>query len=290
MAEPRIRRAPADAGPAPDTGAAPRGAQVLDRAVALLHLLGGSGAEGIRLGELADRTGLNEPTCHRILASLVHHGLAERLPGGRAYRLGLELFALGARAADGPGLRRLCRPALRRLAMDTGATSFLMMRRGFDSLCVDRQDGGHFIQTLTGDIGGTVPLGIGPGSQAMLAFYPDAEIAEVLDRNTPHYARYGGRARIEWHLQQTRARGYAFDDDEMFPAISGLAVPLRTRDQEVVASLGVGLLTAALRAAAPDRLVALLQAESAAISPVINPLDRRLHRPMRLLAAADDEI
>lgn len=268
----------------------PRGAQVLDRAVAVLRILAESGTAGTKLRDIARRARLNEPTCHRILSSLVHHGLAERLPGGRAYRVGLELFALGARAADGPGLRRLCRPALRRLVVETGGTTFLMMRRGFDSLCVDRQDGGYFVQTLTGDIGGSVKLGIGPGSQAMLAFYAEAEITEVLYRNELHYARYGGRAQIEMHLEQTRARGYAFDDDEMFPGISGLAVPLRSRDGEVVASLGFGLLTGVMRARPIEELAALLHAEAAEIGPQVNPLDRRLHRPMRLIAAEDDEL
>jgi DNA-binding IclR family transcriptional regulator len=51
------------------------GVQTIDRAVAVLNWLGNSGEQGIRLVDLQRALGLKRPTVHRILSSLVDHGL-----------------------------------------------------------------------------------------------------------------------------------------------------------------------------------------------------------------------
>jgi len=99
-------------------------------------------------GKLRKHVGLTGPTSHRIIAALERHGLIEREQATKRYRLGLSLFALGARAADGTGLRTVCRPALLRLAAESGDTVFLMARSGFDAVCVDRQEGAYIIDSL----------------------------------------------------------------------------------------------------------------------------------------------
>ncbi len=67
---------------------------------------------------------------------------------------------MGATAADGTGLRRLAGPALMRLSAETGDTVFLMARAGFNTVCVDRQQGAYVIDSLTGHIGGQIPMGL----------------------------------------------------------------------------------------------------------------------------------
>jgi DNA-binding IclR family transcriptional regulator len=49
--------------------------QTIDRAMAVLSWLGNSGEQGLRLVDLQRVLGLKRPTVHRILASLVDHGL-----------------------------------------------------------------------------------------------------------------------------------------------------------------------------------------------------------------------
>src|SRR5262245_13194845 len=121
------------------------GTQLLDRAVAILSHLGEVGRGGARVSEIAEVFGLNISTAHRIISSLERHRFVERDPESKRYRLGLALFALGAKAADTTGLRRLSHPALMRLASQTGDTVFLMARNGFNTVCVDRQEGAYVI-------------------------------------------------------------------------------------------------------------------------------------------------
>ena len=64
------------------------GMQTLDRAVGVLTCLGHSGEQGMRLIDLQRALGLTRPTVHRILASLIDHGLVAYDEGSRTYRLG----------------------------------------------------------------------------------------------------------------------------------------------------------------------------------------------------------
>src|SRR5262249_29183934 len=91
------------------------GTQLLDRAVAVLKFLGQVGEAGARATAIGEAVGLKPSTAHRIIGALERHNLVEREHATKQYRLSVALFALGSQAAEGTGLRRVCRPALLRL-------------------------------------------------------------------------------------------------------------------------------------------------------------------------------
>src|ERR1700726_2438570 len=108
------------------------------RTFAVLRHLASADGNGLRLKDIADAVGLPPPTTHRLLTSLMAEGMVERRPGTKLYRLGLDLFALAARAGNPMNLRELCRPALLRLTGSLGETIFLLVRSGFDAIWIDR--------------------------------------------------------------------------------------------------------------------------------------------------------
>jgi DNA-binding IclR family transcriptional regulator len=251
------------------------GTQLLDRAVALLNHLGDIGERGARAQEVAKALGLTAPTAHRILAALQRHGLVEREIATKRYRLGLSLFAIGAKAADGTGLRRLCRPALSRIAAQTGDTVFLMARSGFNVVCVDRQEGSYIIGSLTGHIGGQVPLGVGSASLAILAYLPVEEAEIVIEANAGLYEEYNGLNAnvIRGQLASVREKGYALDQDKLVAGISALAVPILPQGRDVMAALTINMTSARLPEKRIPECVALLREEVATIERGINPLE-----------------
>lgn len=251
------------------------GTQLLDRAVALLNHLGDIGERGARAQEVAKALGLTAPTAHRILAALQRHGLVEREIATKRYRLGLLLFAIGAKAADGTGLRRLCRPALSRIAAQTGDTVFLMARSGFNVVCVDRQEGSYIIGSLTGYIGGQVPLGVGSASLAILAYLPVEEAEIVIEANAGLYEDYNGLNAnvIRGQLASVREKGYALDQDQLVAGISALAVPILPQGRDVMAALTINMTSARLPKMRIPELVAQLRKEVVTIERGINPLD-----------------
>ena len=251
------------------------GTQLLDRAVAVIKLLGQVGEHGARMAEIADGLALKAPTAHRIVSALERHGLIERERSTKRYRLGLALFALGATAADGTGLRKISRPALLRLATASGDTVFLMARSGFNVVCVDRQEGTYVLDSLTGHVGGQIPMGVGPGSQSILAFLPSDEAAAIVEANTPLYPRYHGLTAdsVREKLPQIREQHFALDDGELVRGISALAVPILPQGRDAIASITINMTSARLGDRL-EELVALLKSEVGDIEQVINPLER----------------
>lgn len=251
------------------------GTQLLDRTVGVLKLLGEFGEQGARIAEIAEKLGLKTPTAHRIVTALERHGLIERERATKRYRLGLALFALGATAADGTGLRKLSRPALLKLAAITGDTVFLMARSGFSVVCVDRQEGAYVLDSLTGHIGGQIPMGVGPASQAILAFLTADEAEAVIDANATLYARYNGlnAASVRNCLPRIREQGYAIDHGELVPGISALAVPILPPGRDAVASIAINMTSVRLEKGRVAEYVALLRSQVSEIEKAINPLE-----------------
>jgi len=256
------------------------GTQLLDRAVGVIKLLGTFGEKGARMSEIAESLGLKTSTAHRIVSALERHGLIEREHATKRYRLGLALFALGATAADGTGLRKLCRPALLRLAGETGDTVFLMARSGLNVVCVDRQEGSYVLDSLTGHIGGQIPMGVGPASEAILAFLPDDEADAIIEANAALYTRYHNLStdKIRGRLPQIRAQRYALDHGELVEGISALAVPILPPKRDAVASIAINMTSARLGSERLKELLELLRTQVARIEESINPLEGTVSR------------
>ncbi len=249
------------------------------RTFALLRVLADAG-NGLRLKDLADTARLPRPTTHRILASLMAEGMVERDSSGKLFRLGINLFTLAARAGSPMNLRELCRPGLLRLTGSLGETIFLMVRNGFDAVCIDRTSGPLPIRSFTGDIGGSVMLGIGQGSMAILAHLAAGEQDEVIRYNLPRMRGFASfdEAFLRAEIASVRAKGYSDGAQGLIPGMAGLGVPILASDGRAVAALSVGSTTDRMT---PERNVVIariLTNEAQQISARLNPFDPTLRR------------
>ena len=124
---------------APDQGVS--GAQSVDRALSLLPLVARSPQRGLGLGAIVEETGLSRPTARRLLLSLIRSGMIEQDPKTKAYRLGEEIYVLGALAAPRFGLMDVAAETVMRLAEITEDTAYLSVRRDTFSVCMMRHEG-----------------------------------------------------------------------------------------------------------------------------------------------------
>lgn len=210
------------------------------RAVQLIKLLGQRATEGWRLSDIAPAADLGKATTHRLLAALTDSGFAYQNPDTRRYYLGYEIVRLGSLATRFD-VAELARPALLRLARETGDTVFLSVREGLDALCLERHVGDFPIKTLTLTVGDRRPLGVGAGSLALLAFLPDEEIAEVIASNAPRLEGYPGFAPPELRrlAVEARAQGYAFNDGRIVSAMCAVGVPVLDLRGRIAAAISV---------------------------------------------------
>ena len=262
----------------------------LQRGIQILRLLSESPDQGLKLKEIADSTHLPQATAHRILKQLETENMVEQTQEGKNYRLTLDLFTMAAKAASHSQFRQICRPSLLRLSGALNDTVFLMVRSGFDAVCVDRVDGSIPIRSLTGDVGGRVPLGMGQAASIILALLPEDECEEVIRFNVPRliHLDYIDEAGLRFNVAHARKNGYAIKQGQgSLTEMSGVSVGITDRNKQVVGALSIGTLNERLNADRLPHIVKMLQTEAAKISALINPYDPALRRPLQHLRSAD---
>lgn len=241
------------------------GAQSVDRALALLSLIGQHSAVGITLSDLVADTGLNKATVRRLVLALMRARLVEQSDITRSYHLGEEAYLLGLLAQDRHGLLSQTIDSLQRLAQTTGDAAFLSVRRGRYAVCLHREDGTYPIRTYALMPGGHHPLGVGAGSLAMLAALPETEAEAVMTSNhaelTSNYPRLPPET-LRTHLAQTQATGIALNPGLIFEDSWGLGVALRGQKGQLVGAVSLAAIESRMKEPRRSELAQKLQAEA----------------------------
>jgi DNA-binding IclR family transcriptional regulator len=217
------------------------GMRSLDRALKVLHALAVKGHTRMRLTDIALQAGLPKATTMRILAALVEQNLAKVDDDGRSWRLGRELIYLGLSASRRNPVPRYVIDSLETLAAGSGDTSYLTVRSGDDTICVERALGPYPLQALTIEVGSRRPLGVGSGSVALLAALPADEARSVIARNAPRLTGYPRfeLGTLEREVDVARERGYALTQSHLVGGVNAIGMTVRAQSGEPVAALSV---------------------------------------------------
>ncbi|MDO8187677.1 IclR family transcriptional regulator [Conexibacter sp. JD483] len=191
------------------------------------------------VSDLARETGLHRSAVHRLLHTLTHGGLLERVEPG-VYGLGSELIRLGRQAERRNRLAPLAREHMEKLAATTGDSVTLVALRGASAVYVDIVDGSHPLR-FSVEVDDAVQLHAGAGGRALLAFQPDAVIEQALARRLERYTEHTpvDPAALRARLAETRASGYAFSVGEVTPGSRTVAAPVRDHTGAVVAAVAI---------------------------------------------------
>jgi DNA-binding IclR family transcriptional regulator len=193
---------------------APGGAAAVDRALNLLRAFR-TGDQTLQLTELAQRTGLYKSTAMRLIASLEHAGMLQRLDDGR-YALGSELARLHTIYTASFSLDRLVMPVLQALVDRTGESAAYNVRQpqgaGWARLCLYRVDSPNVLRdhARAGDL---QPADRGAGARVLIAFGSDFD-PSGLDR----------KARVFY--EDIRRKGYCAIKGDRTPELAGIAAPV----------------------------------------------------------------
>jgi DNA-binding IclR family transcriptional regulator len=192
-----------------------------------------------RLAELIDEP---RTTTYRLLRSLEALDLVESGSQPGSYRLGWKLMRLGAAVVERLDERQAALPVMERVHERVGETVFLLVRRDRNAVCIERLEGLR-VQSLALRLGGSLPLHVGAGPRALLAWEPEeAWEAYVADGglDVPADGTPMTRASLHRELTETRARGYAISDEDVTPGIASLGAPIFDYTGTVRAALSIG--------------------------------------------------
>ena len=165
------------------------------RALDVLAHAGGPDDPGLGVVDVARRLGVDKSQASRTLRTLAEHGLVERDPVTRAYRVGPRVFGYAALVAD----RRLLRaapPVLAALVATLGERAHLSVLDGDAVLTLLSESPPHAVQAA-GWAGRSVPAYCTAAGRALLADH-DADAQAAL------LARRGVRARRAQHRHRPR--------------------------------------------------------------------------------------
>lgn len=207
-----------------DHDPAPGGVAAVDRALALLSTFR-AGDVSVGLTELSARTGLYKSTALRLLASLEHARLLQRLDDG-CYALGNEIARLHAIYAASFSLDQVVLPELRRLVKATSESAAYHVRQGQGAdavrLCLYRIDSPHPVRDhiRAGDV---LPLERGTGGRVLTAFDPArAKVRGAADRKL---------------LAAIRERGYYAATGDRLAEVAGISAPVFHADGTLAAAI-----------------------------------------------------
>jgi DNA-binding IclR family transcriptional regulator len=242
------------------------GTQAVARAIALLKAFSDAQPEWT-LNDLARATGLNKTTAFRLLSALEAEHLVMRNPLSGAYRLGVELIAMGGVAMRSNPLRTVSRPTLVTLAEQSGEAATLEVLMDNHVLVLDEVAGGNPMG-MTQDVGSRLPVHATATGKVLLAFSPEEQSAKLLAAPlqplTERTVTEPEQLRRE--LARIRQEGVAITQGELEPGFVAVAAPVLDRERQAVAAISVGGPSLRLTAERLPQMAAMVQMAARQIS------------------------
>jgi IclR family pca regulon transcriptional regulator len=212
--------------------------QSLERGLALLGTFTPD-RPALGISELAGRLGLTRSTTHRYVSTLARLGYLTQDEQTRKYRLGIRVLDLGFTVLGSLELREIAAPHLQRLAQATGHTANLAIRDDTDVILIDRIRGrpGRYHQLeFSLHVGSRLPSYCSATGKALLAFLPQRDLDELLDRI--ELIPRGPRAVTH---RPTLLADLALNDEELDSGLRAIAAPIRSRSGAVVAAINLAI-------------------------------------------------
>ena len=186
------------------------------------------------LGVIATRLGLSRTTVHRLAASLLERRYLNLAPR-RGYSLGPKLLELGGMAREQIDLIRIARPAMEKLAEETGDAVLLTIRDGDAAVLVDYVAASRRLAPRL-RIGERAPVVAAAAGAALL-------IDMSADERLALWARLasGDAATFVGRVASAARSGLVVDAAVADPDIAALAAPIRGADGTIRGALSVAM-------------------------------------------------
>lgn len=234
----------------------------------------------LSVSEVAEITGVTRASARRLLYTLCALGFARQ--EGRTYVLTPQLLRLGSAYLSSTRLSAIARPHLRSLVANLNEFASMSVLDGDEVVYIARELADRLVMVGI-NVGTRFPAYATATGRVMLAALPETEIRQRLarvkiERHTEHSITEPAALLTE--ILAVRDQGYSWVDEELGEGVRSLAVPVRGRDDDVIAAVNVSGGNVAASEAFRSRALPLLIETAAAIEAdyltiveVVDPLD-----------------
>ncbi len=213
--------------------------QSLDRALGLLTLV--ASRDGITLSEIAELAELPASTVHRILSTLEAHRFMRQDPDAGHWTIGVGAYSVGQAFVRTRRLEALSRPAMWQLMEATGETVNLGVLEGHEAVFLGQVESPAPIRAYfrPGRRGPAYASGIG---KALLAEAGDEVVRRLYAKRKITSFTAATLSELDSllrALKETRARGWAIDDEEHTLGMRCIAAPIFDEEQVAIAAVSI---------------------------------------------------
>lgn len=243
--------------------------QALDRGLTLLSALaeGGKGS----LSDIAARIGIPPSSAYRLLTTMQGHGIVAFDGTAQEWMVGVEAFRIGRAFVHRVSVAEAAREPMRHLMRETGETANLAIADARGVVFMGQVESHNPVRAFfrPGTRGPLHASGIG---KALLAQWPEAEVAALLARAPLDV--YTARTlttdtALRADLARTRARGWAYDDEERHLGMRCIAAPIFDTEGEAVAGVSVSGPAVRFPDAGLETMAGHVRAAAAAITDLV---------------------
>lgn len=218
--------------------------RAFSRGLDVIEALGGSARQNT-IASVAEATGLSRAAARRLLFTLVERRFVTT--DGKTFSLSPRVLNLGLAYLHTLPFSPYAQPALEELRATTHESCSMAVLDGSEIVYVLRLPSRRII-AMNANIGTRLPaLNVSMGhillsgldSNELAAFCASTDFSPRTPRSIT------SADALERALAAVRAKGYAWVDGELDPAICGIAVPLRDRAGRIVSAINISLIAGA---------------------------------------------
>lgn len=232
--------------------------RAVERALQLVEVFARSRGP-LAVTELAAEVGLPPSTVHRLVQTLVSLGYVVQYQESKRYGVGRGIAEINRAMLLKYEFTQFAGPHLGALVEATGETANLAALYGTWAIYLNQVESAAIVR-VSNPIGTLVPLHCTAAGKVFLADFREPMLEETLEYAglaalTPNTLT--SREALQRELEQVRAQGYAFDDEEYAQGVRCIAVGLRGSSGAVVSALSLSGPTSRV---SDERIPALAQA------------------------------
>jgi IclR family pca regulon transcriptional regulator len=208
----------------------------LEKGLAVIEAFGRQQSR-MTVTEAAKMTGLARATARRCLRTLEHLGYAAY--DGKYFRLAPRTLRLGSAYLMSDPLARMIQPIIEAASEHAKESISLAVLDRADVIIIARALGRRGLSSGL-SIGGRLPAYCSANGRILLSKLVDAEVESFLNDMPRHKLTEHTKTAIPEILKEirrVRMQGYAVNDQEVELGFRSIALPIRNREGEIVASV-----------------------------------------------------
>lgn len=215
--------------------------QSLDRGLVLLEAVAHA-RRPVSLSELMPVLGIDRSSVFRLANTLKRRGFLAQMPDGKGYTLGSSIWRMASLFRFENVLLQVARSHVDALVADTGETTYVAIREGVQAVLIERQLTAQALGVMGAGSGTGIPLHCTGVGKALIADFDHDRLFRLFG-DAP-MKRFTKRTittleKLAEACGQTRACGFAVDDEEGHEGVRCVGAPIRDVSGEVVAAVGI---------------------------------------------------